>query len=64
MGVVVWVTQLVGDGVEEEVAPFIVQVLDEVLENVHGGALGDGGGGHVELLGRVLALQLLEALGG
>ena len=64
VGVVVGVAQLVGDGIEEEVAPFVVQILDEVLENVHGGALCDGCGGHVELLGRVVALQLLKPLRG
>lgn len=37
----VWISQLVGDGVEEQIASFVVQIDRQVLQNVHVSVVND-----------------------
>ena len=45
MRVRVGITQLIGDGVEEQVSAFRIEIDGQVLENVHVRGMGDGGDG-------------------
>ena len=45
MRVRVGITQLIGDGVEEQISAFRIEIDGQVLENVHVRGMGDGGDG-------------------